>query len=178
MKEVSISRRVWVSRGGEWLVELSVIHRSPALLIPVLIKDLCALAPGLIVVTSCFIGMSYLCFREGMIRRELEVCLALSAAIFLPFRYTLFSNTKHQVWRHGRISLEEGRTVESPAASVAVRAHAHTHGITGASSVCRIWRNWPFVCGVMGFVQYENLSNGYMQWLYIRVHEERLLHTV
>lgn len=80
------------------MVELSVIYKSPALLIQVLIKDLCALAPGLIMVTSCFIEMSYLlCFREGMIQGELEVCLALFAAIFLPFNYTLFSNNKHQV---------------------------------------------------------------------------------
>lgn len=79
------------------MVELSIIHKSPTLLIQVLIKDLCALAPGLIMVTSCFIEMSYLCFREGIIQGELEVCLALFAAIFLPFNYTLFSNIKHQV---------------------------------------------------------------------------------
>lgn len=122
--------------GREWLVKLSVIHRSPALLTQILIKDLCALAPGLIMVTSCFIEVSYLCFREGMIRGELGVCLALFAAIFLPFNYTLFSNNKHQVWRHGRISMKEGRTVETSAAGIAMR----THGITGASSVCRMWR--------------------------------------
>lgn len=79
------------------MVKLSVIHRSLALLIQKLIKDLCALAPGLVMVTSCFTEMSYWCFREGMIQGELEVCLALFAAVFLPFNYTLFSNNKHQV---------------------------------------------------------------------------------
>lgn len=117
--------------GGEWLVELSAVHRSLALLIQVLIEDLCALAPSLIMVTSCFIEMSYLCFREGMIQGELEVCLHS-----LQLSSCLFSNNKEQVWRHGRISMKEGRTVETWAAGIAMR----THGVTGASSVCRLWR--------------------------------------
>lgn len=74
------------------MVELSDVHRSPALLIEVLIEDLCALAPGLIMVTSCLIEMSFLCFREGMIQGELKVCLHS-----LQLSSCLFSNNKEQV---------------------------------------------------------------------------------
>lgn len=51
----------------ERLVEPSVIYRSPASVIRVQIKDLPALAPVLIMATSCFVEMCCLCLREGVV---------------------------------------------------------------------------------------------------------------
>lgn len=53
------------------MVEPSVIYRIPASLIQVQIKDLAALAPVLIMATSCFIEMCCLRLREGVVPGKL-----------------------------------------------------------------------------------------------------------
>jgi hypothetical protein len=97
------------------LVEPSVIHRSPASLIRVQIKDLAALAPVLIMVTSCFIEMCCLCLREGVVLGKLWVCLAL-CNISLPLGHTLVSSRQIMSSRYealGVSPMKEGRAVET-----------------------------------------------------------------
>lgn len=138
------------------MVEPSVIHRS---IILVWIKDLAALAPVLIMTTSCFIEMCYLCLREGVVPRR-AVCLALCSIFFsaTPSSHLrqIMSSTHEAM---GVCPMRQGRAVELEQPLPCACAQLNRGRLQYAGD----GGNWPFFCEVMGFVQYENLSNGYMQ---------------